>query len=239
MKNHTKALPLIAAVWGGCAALSMLGLHAFGTDHKGLLLSLHPLAIILWVLTLGFAAFAALSVRTLPPANDVNFAPSAAAAIGCFALAGGITVASVSGSLLFPRMDLIRNICGLLTVPALILLGLNRFSGKRPFFLVPGLVCLYLTLHTISHYPLWSSRPQPMIWFFPMAASVALCLFSYQQTASAISMGKRRTLILTGLLAGFFCVIACVREDGMLYLGAAVWALTNLGSLKDPCHDAA
>jgi hypothetical protein len=74
------------------------------------------------------AAATILGIRKLDGSRkyEHNFAPSAAAAIGAFALAGGITVAVIFGWNTWTKLELIRNVCGLLAVPALVALGLFR-----------------------------------------------------------------------------------------------------------------
>jgi hypothetical protein len=101
-----------------------------------------------------------------------------------------------------------------------------------------GMTFVRRFLHKDGHYQTWGSQPQWLNWFFSMAASVLLTLFSYQQAAFDVNLGSRRTQQLTGLTAAFFCIGAIARESSMLYLGGAVWALTNLIP-KDDDHAAA
>ena len=221
---------IFVTVLGVLALALHLGMSLWGTDEKGLLITAHPLAIALLAVTALACLYAARGLwgRKVSDAYADNFIPSAAAAIGCFAMAGGIAVTVISGSGAWLRLEQIRNLFGILAVPLLVVLGLKRFSGKRPFFLLHGLVCVYLTLHTISHYQIWSSTPQWLHWLFPMAASVLLTLFAYRQTAFDVDMGSHRKQVVTGLLAAFFCIGAILTENSMLYLGGAVWTLTNL-----------
>lgn len=244
IKKNT--LPLSAALLGICAMLLHLGIRLLGTDRKGLLISTHPMAIALWAVTAVACLMALLPLRNpgIGNAGSDSSAPSVSAAIGAFALAGGIAVTVIGSFGTWIRLEQLRNICGLLAIPSLILLGLNRFSGKRSFFLFHALVCLYLTLHTVSHYQIWSSRPQWLNWFFPMAASVLLTLFSYHQTAFDVDLGNRKAQMSTGLLAVFFCIGAVFQENSMLYLGGALWSLSSLCSLtpateKDDGHASA
>ena len=225
----------------GVIALGLhLGMSLWATDNKGLLISWHPLVMLLAAVTVIACLAAVLPLRRKAGSNAYgdNFAPSAGAAIGCFALAGGIIVTVVSGFGTWARLEQICNVLGILAVPTLVAAGLSRFSGKQPKVPVHGLICLYLMLHTVSHYQTWSSQPQWLNWLFPMAASVLLALFSYQQAAFDVNLGSRRTQQITGLLAVFFCIGAIARESSMLYLGGAVWALTNLIP-KDDDHASA
>lgn len=230
----TNSLPILTAGMGVIALILRLGLYLLGTDEKGLLIPGHPLDILVWVVTAAAAGLIIVSVwkRKGSQRYSDNFAPSAPAAIGAFALAGGIAVSVISGWSIWSRLELIRNICGLLAIPALIRVGLCRRQGKRPFFLLHAVICLALTLHAVSHYQVWSSRPQLQDYFFVMAASIALTLFAYYQTAFDVGMGRRRMQLGTGLMAAFFCIAALAGgEDILLYLGGAVWAVTNLCNL--------
>lgn len=233
-KLNIHRLPMAAAGLGFLTLLARIALSLLGEDEKGLLIPGHPLAIGVWGLTAAAAILVLLSVWNLKGSRKYsdNFHPSTAAAIGAFALAGGIAVTVLLNWNTYGRLDLIRNLCGAAAIPALIFAGLYRWQGKRPFFPLHALVCLYLTLYAVSHYQLWSSRPQIHHWFFTMAGSLLLTLFAYYQAAFDASMAKRRLQLATGLLAGFFCIAATANaEDVALYLGGALWALTNLCSL--------
>ncbi len=231
---HPKNLPFFAAGAGLIALILRFALLLLGRDEKGLLIPGHPLDLLVWVVTAAAAAVILVSLRKLNGSSRYadNFAPSAAAAIGAFALAGGIAVSAILGSSSSLRMETLCRLCGILAVPAAVWAGLCRWKGTKPFFLFHGVVCLYLTLYTISHYQTWSSHPQIQDWFFSMAGIVCLTLFSYYQTAFNVGLGKRRMQLLSGLLSGFFCLAAVAgSEDALLYIGGALWALTNLCSL--------
>lgn len=236
MKHNLKSisLPNLAAGLGAAAFLLRAGLYLLGTDEKGLLISGYPLDLLVWVVTAAAVVLTVIRVYPLDgsPRYADNFSPDTGAAIGCFALAGGILVSVITGWNAWMRLDLIRNVCGLLAIPAIIRVAFCRWQGKRPFFAFHAITCLYLTLYAVSHYQVWSSRPQLQDYFFSMAGAVLLTLFAYYQTAFDVGMGKRRMQLVTGLLAAFFCMTAAATgEDLLLYAGGAVWALTNLCSL--------
>lgn len=234
VNQKSNALPLMAAGLGSIALLLRLGLYRFGTDEKGLLEDGHILNLLVWAVCAFALAYLCLRIRTLDgsPKYAHNFSPSAPAAAGAFALAGGIAVSLIltPGSSL--RLDLLRTVSGLLSIPSLVWVGLCRRKGKRPFFLGHAALCLHLTLYTICHYQIWSSRPQLQDYFFAMAGAIGLTLFSYYQTEFDVGLGKRRMQLGTGLLAAFFCIAALAGgEDLLLYGSGALWALTNLCSL--------
>ncbi len=234
MNLNTKKLPFLAAALGFMTLILRAGLYLLGTDEKGLLIPWHFLDILCWAVTAGMVLIAMPGIRNLAGSRRYgdNFHPSATAALGSFAMAGGIAITVITGGDIRSRLDLIRNLLGLLSVPALLFVGLCRRQGKHPAFLFHTLVCLYLTLYSVSHYQTWCSQPQPQDYIFSMAGAVLLTLFAYYQTAFDAGLGKRQPQLLVGLLAGFFCIAALAGlEDVPLYLTGAVWSLTGLCSL--------
>ena len=232
--QQPQKLPILSAGSGLIALVLRLSLFRLGRDEKGLLIAGHPLDLLIWAVTAMAAVLILISVRKLEGSSryDDNLAPSAAASIGAFALAGGIAVSVILGGSAGLRLDLLCRIAGAVAVPSIIWAGICRYTGKKPFFLFHGAVCLYLTLYSISHYQTWSSHPQIQDWFFSMAGALSLTLFSYYQTAFCTELVNHRMQILTGLLAGFFCIAAAAGgNDMLLYIGGALWSLTNLCNL--------
>lgn len=234
MKPTIKLLPLFCAGLGILTAALRLMQASFGTDQKGLLILWHPLDLLVWAVTAAAVILVVLTVRKLDGSNLYadNFGPATPAAIGCTALMGGIAAVVSVAPNIFIRLEMVRMYLGLLALPALLWVGVCRIRGKQPFFLFHGAVCLYLVIHTVSHYQGWCARPLLHSFFFPMAASICLTLFAYYQTAFDVELGNRRMLLGTGLLGSFLCLAAAAGgEDLMLYLGGAIWMLTNLCSL--------
>lgn len=233
--QNTKTLPLFTAGLGILALALRIALLALGNDEKGLLIPGHPLDILVWIVTAIAVLPVLLCIRK--PKGPYCFVPSAAAAFGSFALAGGIAVAVIFGWNPWSRLELVRDLCGLLAIPALMAEALRRYEGKQTFFLLHAPVCVYLTLYTVSHYQIWCSRPQLQDWFFSMIGCLLLMLFAYYQTAFDVEMGKPRMQQAAGLASVFFCTAAMAAgEEVPLYLGGAVWALTSLCSLTPAAH---
>ena len=230
MKPTIKHLSFLAAGLGILAAGLRLGYTLFGRDAKDLLILWHPLDLLIWAVTIAMVVLTVLAVRKtdLSDRYEDNFGPSAYAAIGCTALTGGILSAAMADLGAFSRLEVIRCWLGLLSAPALFWLGICRIQGKRPFFGFHALPCLYLTIHTVSHYQAWCARPLVQDFFFPMAASILLALFAYCQAAFDVDLGKGKTRLSVGLLGSFACLAASVSEDMTLYLGGALWMLTSL-----------
>lgn len=231
MKRSDRRLPITVGALGIAACLLRLSLYLLGTDEKGLLIPFHPLSIALWLLTAVTIALVVFRVFRLKNARRyaAAFPASNTAAIGCFTFAAGLLVTVLANRYTFSILEFLRNVLCLLAVPALTAIAICRRLGKRPLFGFHAVVCLALTLHTVSHYSGWSSCPQLIDAFFPMVGCIGLMLFAYYETAAEVGMGNRRMQLLTGLLAVFFCFAAIPGSDNrLMYLTGGIWALTNL-----------
>lgn len=233
----SRALPVLTILPGLAAMGLRAALYAFATDEKGLLIPRHPLEILLWILTAGTAAFLVFQAWLHRGSRKfaANFPASTAAAVGCGCFAAGILVTVLLNRHAQFNDEFARNIAGLLAVPSLTAVAICRHRGKRPVFVFHSVVCLFLVLYTISRYPDWSSLPQLQDSFFCLMSCVLLLLFGYHQTAFDVGMGSRRRTLGYGLLAVFVCLAAVPHSpDPLLFLTGAVWAATNLCSLKSP-----
>lgn len=230
-KSKRTLLPILAVVMGIAAMALRLCLYALATDHKGLLVSGHPLEIALWVLTVAAAVVTLVLVwdQKTKQHYDASFPPSGVAAAGCIAFGMGIALCVILTRYTDTLQALVCRVAGFLTVPALAAVSICRWKGKRPHFVFHAVVCVFLALHAIFRYNTWSTRPQIQDAFFPMMASVLLLLFAYCQTALDVDLGSRRMQLACGALAVFTCMAAVSYcTDPLLYITGAVWALTNL-----------
>lgn len=232
---HPKYAPLVTL---GCGLLAMiLRLILLGqTDDAGLLPAGHPASIFSWITTVLFLVYLLLCTRPLNEATKYayNFPASQIAAIGMLAAAIGIGINSISE--LFGNADslqILSSLLGLLCVPCLLFLSLCRKDGRRPGVLFHGVLCIYLMLHLVSHYRLWSGHPQIQTYGFELLALVCLMLADYQRCAFDVSQGNRRAYVFTSLSAAFFSIAALPGCSNVLfYIGCAIWMLTGLCSLK-------
>ena len=238
MKLSKIRLPLTVACLGAAACMLRFCLYLLGTDEKGLLISGHPLEICLCVVTAAAAALIILRTRKQTGSCSYadNFPASVLSAAGCLLLAAGICLSVMANRIVFLPLERIRNLIGLLCLPALVFVAVCRRKGRRPGFAAHAVVCLYLALYTTSFYSQWSRHPQLQDSFFPMMGCIFLALFAYYQTAFDADMGSRRMQLATGLSAVFCCIAATVRSGAAipLYLTGALWALTNLCTLTPP-----
>jgi len=231
-------LPLTALVLGAAAFGLRAGLYAFAVDQKGLLVSGHPLTYVLWAVVLAGAAFILWNVRKLDGSNlyEDNFAPSTPAAFNSGLMALGLLM-TVTGQAPVGTgaVVLLWRILGVLCIPAMVWAGVSRGQGKKPFFGTHALLCLFLLIHMVSRYQVWSGNPQLQDYIFELLAAVSLTLFSYYCAAFEADMGSRRMQLGTGLLAVLLCPAALAgTEPGWLYVYGTVWAFSNLCALTPP-----
>ena len=224
-----KKLPILTTAAGLIAAALHFAITRFAVDHKHLLVPTHPLCILLWVLIAAVVLWITLTVVKSPKLLSAGYPSGLTSAVGAIALALGIGLTVYFGRFASGRLTLLRNIVGILSVPALVWIAICRRKGNQPYFLLHAVVCLFFTLHTISRYQTWSSQSQILNYFFPMASCVLPALFAYYKTASGVDMGSFRKEILSGLLGIFFCLGAIpLSQDPFLCLTTVLWLLLNL-----------
>ena len=231
-------LPLASLAFG-CAAFGLrTALYALAVDRKGLLISGHPLTCALWAVAVAGAAFILWNVWNPGGSNvyEDNFPPSTPAAFSSGLMALGLLMTvrlqPPAGT---DAMVMVWKLLGYLSIPALIWAGVSRYQGKKPFFGTHAVMCLFLLIHMVSRYQLWSANPQLQDYVFEVLATISLTLFSYHCAAFEADMGSRRMQLATGLLAVLLCPAALAgSEPGWLYVYGTVWAFSNLCCLTPP-----
>lgn len=236
MKKYVNAkfLPAIVALGGGIGLLLRLQLYSAAVDEKNLLVPGHPLELLLLGLTAAVMAVIVLGAWPLYGSlrYSDNFPASRLAAAGSAVAAVSAVVTVLLAQPQTGKLFVLWKVLGLLCGPCLLAAAFCRLEGKRPHFLLHGVVSVFWLLHMICHYQEWSVNPQLQDYLYSLLASVALLMFSYYQTAFDAGSGKRRTLMAVGLAGGFFGIVSLSGDVcPLLYGGFAVWALTNLCSM--------
>ncbi len=239
MKKITKrnSLPAAVAGLGGIALVLRRLLYLLATDIKNLLTANHPLEITLGCLTGAAMVYLLLRVWKSDGSNlyENNFAPSRTAFYGHCAAAAGIALTVLTrGPVMFNYLGTAWSILGGLAPVCLVAAGWCRMEGKRPFFLLHLIPCLFLVFHIINHYQVWSGNPQFQDYGFALFGTMALMFFAYYTAAFDVEAGRRRMYLGMGLGA----VYLCLAELGQtrypwLYLGGILWVLSDLCTL-DP-----
>lgn len=227
MKNplKPKLIPVITLAAGAVGILLRLWLLSTGIDHKGLLDTAHPANALCFVLTGIFLALLFACVYRIPnkPYRGL-FPASVPSAVGCWiaALGIGITILTEPVS----AKDLLAvssTVSGILSVFALVILGLRRLQGIRPTPVYHALLTLYLMLQLVCRYRLWSSETQFQVLFFRLLACVFLMLSTYYlATLDAGTINLKRYLF-TRNSALFFCIIAAREQSPVFFVSMVLW----------------
>lgn len=228
-------LPVFTLICGvlGLALRAWLVLSA--TDEKGLLVVTHPAHALVFILTALVMLVLFLAIRPLKAFSHYPalFPNTACAGIGCILAAFGILWVSFRDLQL--RTDGVTKACMVLGVAAaisLIVISVYRFRGRRPSCYFHALVTVYLMLHLVSQYRLWSAEPQLVVYFFPLLASVFLMLTAYHSAVLDACKGSRRWFVLCNQGALFCCCLSAWSESWLFYLSMGFWMYTGLCDLN-------
>lgn len=230
LKNHI--LPLLAVV-GGIAVLLLRLCHFATANEWGLLASGHFAGITAGILTLLIPAVLLWRSLVLPKDNGSRFPASVITALGYGIGAVGVAVTAI-GFLLNPADNLltITGVVGVVAAVALGLLGNCRWQGARGNVLYYGAVCLFFMLLLICQYRLWSSESQLQIYGCPLLATVCLMIGTFHRACFDGKMGNLRLFTFFHTVSIFFCLAAIPGSDfWCLYLGGAIWSVTDLLNL--------
>lgn len=230
-------LPWPVAALGCIALVLRLALYTM-ENTGGLLPARHPL----YLISLALAGAAALILLGFlpklkgPQGYAENFPFSRPRAQGSF----------VSGLLMFPvisgifssrssTLDLVWAVLGLTACICLIASGYMQLSGKKPYFVLYFLICLFFVCNMVCSYRIWSGNPQVEDYIFSLFACIFLSLFAYQKAAFSADAGSRRMLLFSGLMALFFCVASLAGPgNGQFYAAGGLWAISNLCVIDPP-----
>lgn len=237
MKHNRKGTVLTLAVLSFAAIAMVLRrqLYTSAMDGKGLLLRFTPLEIALLILTVLVFLFLVLMLKNTSGSDRYEDCcrRSIPAALGHIAAAAGVflTVRTGAAAMVGP-LSSVWNDLGLAAAVCLMLAGIARLLGKKPFFLLHAVPCLFFMVHVINHYQLWSSNPQMQDYLFALLGAMALALYSYYAAALEADAGSSRMVVGTGLAAVFLCLTELAwTQAPWLYLGGALWALMGGYSL--------
>lgn len=237
MKNllKPKNLPALTAALGGIGLVLRRVLYAVAVDEKNLLRSGHVLELLVWLVTIAAAVVIIAGVRKQAGSGryEDNFGASLMGALGAAALAVGVFLTALTDGLAISGLEQIRDMLGFAAAAALMAIAVFRWKGKKPFFALHAVVCVFFAIHLVSCYRGWSSNPQIQDYVFTLFACVGLMLFAYQQASFDVDAGKRRALLGVGLMTAFACFVAVSgTKYTVMYLAGGIWILTNLCRLK-------
>lgn len=231
-----KLYPLLGLALGLLGAGCRFLLYALGMDEKGLLISGHPAAVLLWVVTAAAVAAAVLAAATF---REDNKAPDENRRAIPEALGTAVMALGAFSTLLMPEAGgiatLLRlhRIFAVLAAACLLTAAVFRLMGKPvPFGCYAG-AAVFFFLHVVTRYRAWSGNPQMADYLHALGAGLCLSLFSYYETALTVGLGGRRQRLALGTLGIFCCVAAAARgEYPVMHLCGAAWMLSVLLTVR-------
>lgn len=238
MKRFSAGKSVLTATicWGVLALVLRWQLYRTGVDAKNLLVRNHPLGIALMVLTVGVLIRILLSVRKLESKKvyEEHTSANLPAAFGNLAVGAGIlTTVLTATPMMGGYLETVWRILGLAAPVCLILAGVARLLGKRPFFLLYVVVCLFFVLNIVGRYQLWSGHPQMQDYIFSLLGAMALMFFAFYMAAQEAECGNWPMKVGMGLAAIYLCLAELANTSyPALYLGGVLWVLTELGTMR-------
>lgn len=239
MKKFLKPmyLPYCALILGALGGLCMYWLHTTGVDQRMLLDFFHPGALLTWLFAAVMIAAAILLTQSLTGKLRYEriFPGSITGAIGTVVSAVGIAITAWGelhmGS---DRIITLSGWMGLISAVCLVYLAWCRYAQIRPLFWARSVVLLYLMLHLLCCYRIWSAEPELLRFIFDLAATVCFLLASYQRLAIEVDIAQRRGYLCMNMLGVFFAMAALPGSSDRAFLCCmAVWAMTDLCSLRN------
>lgn len=219
--------------FGSTVSLGLLSFYLHRTmvhtciDSKGLLIDGNLPGRLLWVVGIAMGLLLGLMVRTVGGngSYEDNFPRSLPS--GLLATAGGALMLTAVRAMTFdaPWQFWLGIAAGI----AMIAAGVLRCFGRRPPFLLHGLVCLFMINVLIRNYQRWSADPQLHDYAYQLLAGVLLMLAAFHRTCCDAGLLQRKKLITTCLTAAFCCLASL--GDALMprfYLGSALWALGSV-----------
>ena len=177
-----------------------------------------------------------LAARKQEPSGDYEDCYKADLLSALGAVAGGAGILMTAGSADSAMVNYLALACrylGLAAPVCLLLAGIARALGKKPFFLLHVVVCLYFLLYIVSSYQTWSSHPQMQDYIFSLLGAMALMLYGFYTAAMEAECGNRRMMFGVGLAAIYLCSAELARTScPWMYLGGTLWVLTDLCSMR-------
>ena len=225
-------LPLLVLAAGVIGMLLQLWQYVGGTDEKGLILRGHISAILLGILTVLVLVLILLGTWNLREGNQYryNFPASLSGCVGAGMAAVMILVTAVGNLVTWKDLlILVTGIVGLLAGAAMVVICAGRLRGRQVSFLFPLVVCVFLMLHLICQYRVWSGEPQLLSYCYPLLATVCVMLSAYQDAAFAGNWGNRRAHAALHLAAVYFCWVSLIGDHTPLfYFAMGAWMLTDM-----------
>lgn len=237
-KRFTALLPcLILGMGGICAAMRAL-MYALYTDSNGLLRAPNILSVMIALFAIVTVVTVIAAVRPLGGTNGYaeNFSRSVFGGCSAILAAVGILFCIFTQKTAYRDfLTRLTDLLGIFSALSLVIVGVCRIGGKKPNFMLYGMVCLYFALRLVDCYRDWSSCPQFHSYLWQLFAGIGLMCVGYYHAAFSVGLGNRKRMIACGLITAFMCLPIMVEEDcGFFYCACGLWALFDTCRLFPP-----
>lgn len=236
--------------WGSALGLGLLSFYIHGRmtatciDGAGLLIRGNLPGRLLWAAGIAMALLLAVTARGLGGdgvyADNFPRSPfqgllmiGAGILLATLPAAGQTAPETLSPSLLPPVLlqagAALKAWLPWAAAGTMVLAGLCRMAGKRPWWCCAGVVCLYFIGRLISLYQSVSADPRLYEYAYQVLALVLLMLASFHRACCDAELIQRRKLVFSCFGAAFCCLTAL--GDVLMprfYLAGALWALGSV-----------
>lgn len=218
-----------------CAGVLGLGLRLLqfqvGVDEKGLLITWHPLSVIVLLLT--GLVFGWMLYSVWPMSQAVRyvqiFPRSLPAALGT--VVGAVGVVCYSVELVLPMTDLYflaEMAFSLLAAGCMVFLAFQRAKGRHANIWAWMGVSLFFLLHLVGCCRLWFNATQLDSYLYPVLSSSFLTLAVYYRAAMCDQSVGVRGYLFFGSAAAYCCLLSLVGSENPIFYGAMlIWMATD------------
>ena len=240
MKISPKILPWFTMGAGGLGLVLRLLLFA-GIDEKGLLPENQFLQALMFILFAIVVVVCFICARPLGPVAKYAqlFPVSMGRAIGCALCATGCLYAGISslrsGLGFLQIMTVISSLAATVSMAAV---AFFRLKGRRPSFLLHGILTIFFMFYAVYYCQLWGTEPQVQAYSFPLMGHLFLMLYGYYLTALSARKVPRVMMVFFSQIALFCCCLSLTGANRFFFLTMILWLVLDLCSVETVKHSA-
>lgn len=232
IKFRSDRFLLITLGAGLLTLLLRIWLYATGMDGKGLLNLGHPgnwMSFVITAVYLPLLGLCVLNMGKNTPGYNQLFPDSPIAFFGNIIAGVGIGICAIlEMAQKFQMINLLLCVFGLASAASLIYLARCRQQRLQPSMAFHGIFAVYLMIHALSQYRVWSGQTQLQEHFFCLLSCVFAILGMFQRTAMDAREGNRKQYVFFNQACMFFSLASVRSSDWLFYLSLAVWCGANL-----------
>ena len=241
MEQKLGRTPVVILTIGSAIAAYFLRLQQLQTayDAGGRVIAGAGKGFLTWF-SLAVAVLFALYAFCLRPRKKYNTISDRSPVVLVLTLAAAVlvTMGCVCMALeLEQRMDLLLAAGGVITALCWVVVGLDRYRGRRVpalLFMVPA---LFFALRLISDFRDWSRDPQILDYCFELLSQIGVMCATFHLGGFCFDKGRRRITVFFCLFGLYFSAAALAGgtlRDLTFTGGVLLWLLANVSPLLRP-----